>query len=184
MPQWPRQVDGCSKPCVLIGQTHVFSTRFTCKTLVFNSAPGRIRTCDRRIRSPRSYVLARTDVSGDFCDLQDFRSPRAFVSSGAYRRVPARLQYSCSTPGGCQERRRRQSDVLEARGRAHWRRPFTVSVSLVATRSGGPGCCRPESDLPRARTCRRRQGCGTCPSRYPAPRRPSRGFGSRPARCR
>ena len=61
-------------------------------------APGRIRTCDRRIRSPWRYVLARTDASGEFCDLQDFRSGLAFDSSATYWLVLPRLQYGCSKP--------------------------------------------------------------------------------------
>ncbi len=70
-----------------------------------SGALGGIRTRDRRIRSPKSCVLARAGVSGYFCDLQGFRSLRAFDPSGVYRPVPARLQYGCSTPGTSQRRR-------------------------------------------------------------------------------
>src|SRR5215213_5143345 len=34
-----------------------------CKTATFRGAPGRIRTCDPRIRSPQTYVLACPSVS-------------------------------------------------------------------------------------------------------------------------
>ena len=41
-----------------------FALLFTCKTPTFRSTPGRIRTCDPRIRSPKTYVLACSSVSG------------------------------------------------------------------------------------------------------------------------
>jgi hypothetical protein len=84
-----------------------------CRT--FNGAPGRIRTCDRRIRSSTQYVLARTDASGDLCDLQDFRSLRTFGSSAVYQPVPARLQYGCSTSSGSRRKRRRASRITGGR---------------------------------------------------------------------
>ena len=64
------------------------------KEATFWGAPGRIRTCDRRIRSPRSYVLARTGTSSNLHDLHDFPWLWVFSSSAAYRPVPARLQYA------------------------------------------------------------------------------------------
>ncbi len=56
-------------------------------------APGRIRTCHRLIRDPRSYVPTRIDTCEYLRALQDFRSLRAFDSSAVNRLVPARLQY-------------------------------------------------------------------------------------------
>jgi hypothetical protein len=38
---------------------HHRRARFTCKTAIFTSAPGRIRTCDPRIRRARRHVCRR-----------------------------------------------------------------------------------------------------------------------------
>jgi hypothetical protein len=40
--------------------------RFTCKTPTFSSAPGRIRTCDPRIRSP---LLCPAELRAQFKDV-------------------------------------------------------------------------------------------------------------------
>ena len=61
-----------------------------------SGAPGRIRTCDPRIRSPKTYVLACLRVSGNWaylCDLRRFLCSRISVLFGS---VLAWLQYGCS----------------------------------------------------------------------------------------
>ena len=62
----------------------------------FRSAPGRIRTCDRRIRSPKHTILVRTDASESSPNLQGFSEFSVERLSVAYWLVPARLQYGCS----------------------------------------------------------------------------------------
>src|SRR5215212_2334796 len=67
-----------------------------CKTATFRGAPGRIRTCDPRIRSPRTCVLACPSVSGNWpylCGFYGFPRSRFPVLFGS---VLARLQYGCS----------------------------------------------------------------------------------------
>ena len=76
--------------------------------------PGGTRTCDRRIRSPRNYVPARSDTSAYLRDLQDFYSLRDLDSSAAFQPVPARLQYGCSTSVGSPGSRRCASRVRRA----------------------------------------------------------------------
>ncbi len=55
-----------------------------CLAETFTSVPGRIRTCDRRIKSPRSYVVARTSGTSHLTDLQRFGLPQEFAVSSAY----------------------------------------------------------------------------------------------------
>ena len=60
------------------------------------SAPGRIRTCDPRIRSPRTYVLACSSVSVNFSYLCNFRGFPCSVDSILFGSVLAWLHYGCS----------------------------------------------------------------------------------------
>src|SRR5215210_4274411 len=53
----------------------------------------RIRTRNRRIRSPRSYVVARTSGTSHLTNLQKFGLPQEFAVSCAYYPVPFRLRY-------------------------------------------------------------------------------------------
>src|SRR5215210_827814 len=61
----------------------------------FYGAPGRIRTCGRRIRSAKNQTLARPHTSGDSAVLQVLSDIFCRSLSAAYRHVPAWLRYGC-----------------------------------------------------------------------------------------
>src|SRR5215203_2866750 len=73
--------------------------------------------CDRRIRSPKSRFLARVGASGCFCDLQDFRASRVFVSSAVYWRVLASGWRAVAAHSVALRRAGTGRAMLRARGR-------------------------------------------------------------------
>ncbi len=70
--------------------------RFTCKTLTFSSAPGRIRTCDPRIRSPSLYVRGCVPVFGNPLSERISQACRSSLFAGV-------------RPGHCQSRHIRRA---------------------------------------------------------------------------